>query len=84
MRKSVAEREAELRSQPVAYHENGQVRFPVTYTQLLRECQQIHRQLTKAQSMLRDIVKGNWCITDVQEFLGDINRATKQEDGHER
>jgi hypothetical protein len=45
MRKTVEEREAELRSKPVEYHPNGTVRMPVTYSQLLRECERLHALL---------------------------------------
>ncbi len=38
---TVAEREEDLRRKPVGYHANGTVKQPVTYSQLLRECERL-------------------------------------------
>lgn len=40
-RKAVAEREEELRNLPVQFDDDGTVRVPVTYSQLLRECERL-------------------------------------------
>ena len=43
--KTVAEREEELRRRPVEYDDNGVPKFPVTYSQLFRECQRLQALL---------------------------------------
>ena len=32
----------------------------------------LSQQLAECRQLLREIVAGNWCVTEVQEFLGDI------------
>jgi len=43
-RKTVSEKEKELLVKPVEYHPNGQVKFPATYSQLLRECERLYEE----------------------------------------
>ena len=52
--KTVAERAEELSRQPVSYHANGNVKFPVTYSQLMRECERLHALIT-AQAGRKEI-----------------------------
>ena len=47
--KTVADKELELGSKPVCYHQNGNVKFPVTYTQLLRETERLRAIVVATQ-----------------------------------
>lgn len=50
MRKTVAEKEAELRNSQVAYHPDGSAKFPVTYSQLLPECERLRAWIQRTAS----------------------------------
>ena len=54
MKKTVAEREAELRSKPVEYYSNGSVKGlnRVTYSKLLRECERQHAEIERLQAIV--------------------------------
>ena len=49
---SYSEQEDALRQAQVNYHPNGNVKFPVTYAQLLRECERLHAQRDAAIILL--------------------------------
>ena len=52
--------DAELRDLPVVYHENGNVKFPVTYTQLLRECERLRAENQRLREELDETGLEQW------------------------
>ena len=40
---------------------------------LAKECVELKAELSTMRGLLREIIKGNWTITGVQEVLGDLN-----------
>ena len=70
-------RGAFLRDKPVRYHDNGKVKVPVTWSQLLREVERLRELIRNAYKLLYDAPElnmGNY--TDDQ--VGEINNAVIQ------
>lgn len=75
MAKTVAEQESHLRRQPVEYNANGTVKFPVTYSQLLKECKRLWRvsaaksvRIKEAEKSLR-VIRAWAIIYDYPEVI---------------